>query len=325
MNYIFKTDNTVLSNGIILDDVFYPKRHLPSATLRIVLTTDCNYDCIYCFAEGEQDKKHRILDFHDLESVLKVAKEFGITNIKLTGGEPLCYPYLEELLELLEDMFPYVDMTTNASLLNGKQIDILNKYCVSALTISLNSMKPSRYSLLSRRTKYEEVMKNINTAIGHFKGNIRINSVVFDDGDCIQDYFDIIEFCYKSHLGLRIIEPSKVEQLQLTEGKENFHQLLQILKERATYIIASDCESVEYLFYDKWYITVMHSLCDNRLCETCAKYMYLRITSSMKLKPCLSRTDTEVEIDLTSDESIRSAFIVAINNMGVGLHEKTNS
>ena len=31
-------DNTLLSNGVIIDDMFYPKKNLPSGTLRIILT-----------------------------------------------------------------------------------------------------------------------------------------------------------------------------------------------------------------------------------------------------------------------------------------------
>lgn len=319
MNRNLKTDNTVITNGFIRDNVFYPKRNLPSSTLRIVLTTACNYKCIYCFAEGEPDKRIRMLDLSELEKVLNVAKEFGITNIKLTGGEPLCYPYMNELLGMLKHMFPYVDMTTNASLLDREKIELLNQHHVSALTISLNSLKESRYEYLTNEKKFKVVIENIKMAIEKFKGSIRINSVVFDDVDDLQDYYDIIEFCYAKKIGLRIIEPTKVEQMDITKGKKRFHELLDILKEEATKKIMSDCESVEYLFFGDWYITVMHSLCDNTLCNACVKYMYLRITSDMKLKPCLSRRDTEVAIDISSESSIRRAFIESINNMGVGV------
>lgn len=116
-----RTDNTVLSNGIIKNGKFYPKMNLPSGTLRLVLTTECNYKCKYCFAEGEKDKEKRFLDIEDLKKILLISKEFGITNIKLTGGEPLLYPDIEELLKYIREIqIPYVDMTTNISCLNKK-------------------------------------------------------------------------------------------------------------------------------------------------------------------------------------------------------------
>lgn len=66
----------------------------------------------------------------------------------------------------------------------------------------------------------------------------------------------------------------------------------------------------------------MHSLCDNQLCESCADYMYIRITSEMKLKPCLSRRDTEVAIDMKTEDTIKKSFIEAISYMGVGVKDE---
>lgn len=318
-----KTDNTVLSNGIIKDNKFFPKRNLPSGTLRIVLTTECNYQCKYCFAEGEQDKEKRVLKIEDLKKVIKIAKEFGITNIKLTGGEPLLYPYMEELIQYIREVeIPYVDLTTNVSMLNEKNIELLNKYKVNALTLSVNTLDKERFITLSNFKNYEQVQNNLKLVIEKFKGKLRINCIIFDENYTSQNYDDIIEFCKNKNLGLRLVEPSKVENLPITYTKEKFNEYINNLREKATKVIKSDCESVEYFFFDDWYLTVMHSLCDNKLCDSCTNYMYIRVTSDMKLKPCLSRRDTEVAIDLSTDTSIRNAFIEAINYMGVGIKDE---
>lgn len=315
-----KTDNTVLSNGVIIDNTFYPKKNLPSGTLRIVLTTECNYQCKYCFAEGEINKDKRILKLEDIKRILNISKEFGITNIKLTGGEPLLYPKMKDLLEYIRKIgIPYVDLTTNISLLNSKNIDMLNKYNVNAITLSLNTMKKDKFTYLSNFNNYELVNNNLLETINKFKGKVRINCVVFDQEYDEQDYYNIMKFCKKNNLGLRIVEPSTVEGLPITYKKEKFNELIKKLKENAEKIILSDCKSVEYLFFDDWYITVMHSLCDNRLCDSCTNYMYIRVNSELKLKPCLSRKDTEVEINMKDDKTIRESFIQAINYMGVGL------
>ena len=69
------TDNTMLSNGIVINQKFFPKKNLQSGTLRIVLTTQCNYKCKYCFAEGEEDKQIRVIPLEKLKPVLKIAKQ----------------------------------------------------------------------------------------------------------------------------------------------------------------------------------------------------------------------------------------------------------
>lgn len=315
-----KTDNTVLSNGIIKDNKFYPKMNLQSGTMRIVLTTKCNYRCRYCFAEGEINKEYRILELDKLKKIILIGKEFGISSIKLTGGEPLLYPHLDKLLQYMrKNGIGYIDLTTNISLLNDSNIEMLNKYNVNALTLSLNTLDCKKFEYLSKFKNYDLVQTNLNNVMNNFKGKLRINCIIFDELFDENDYNDIIDLCRKNNLGLRFVEPSKVDGFDITYKKEKFNYYISCLRKKADKVIKSDCESVEYLFFGNWYITVMHSLCDNKLCSACKKYMYIRVSSELKLKPCLSRRDTEVQIDFTSDNTIRSSFIEAIGNMGIGL------
>lgn len=315
-----KTDNTVLSNGIIKNGVFFPKKNLASGTLRIVLTTDCNYQCKYCFAEGEEDKCHRVLKIDELKKVLKVAKEFGITSIKLTGGEPLLYPNMEELLAYIRELgFPYIDLTTNISMLNEENIELLNQYQVNALTLSLNTLDRDKFVYLSNFKNYDLIIENLKRVLEKFKGKLRVNCIVFDTKYRKEDYDAILDFCKSYQLGLRFVEPSNVEGFPITYTKEKFEEYIKELRNTADKVILSDCKSVEYFFFGDWYLTIMHSLCDNKLCSSCANYMYIRITSDMKLKPCLSRRDTEVPIDLETEDTIKHSFIEAIYHMGEGI------
>lgn len=314
------TDNTMLSNGIIIDNKFFPKKNLPSGTLRIVLTTACNYRCKYCFAEGEKDKQERIIPLEKLKPILKKAKEFGINKIKLTGGEPLMYPQMEELLKFIRQIdIPYVDLTTNISMLNEDNIKRLNQYEVNALTLSLNTLEKEKYQYLSGFSNFDLIKENLERTIQKFKGKIRVNCIIFDEKYKEKDYDSIIHLCQKNNLGMRVIEPSIVEGLPITYTKEKFEKFTNKLRKKADRILESDCSSVQYLFFGDWYLTIMNSLCDNKICEACPQYMYIRITSDLKLKPCLSRRDTEVAIDLENEQTIENSFIQAINYMGVGI------
>ncbi len=314
------TDNTEISGGIIWNGSFYPKKNLASGTIRLVLSSKCNFKCKFCFAEGE-DKKDRTLDIDYIKKILKISKEFGIKNVKLTGGEPLLYPNLEELLRFIKDEdFKYLDITTNVSLLDDKMIDLLNQYSVYALTLSLSAFDANKYAKITGFKGFEKIIKNITNAKNKFNGNLRINSVVFDEGFNLDEYKNIIKFCIENSLGLRIVEPTTVKNLDITYNHTAFNEVKTYLKNTYKFL-KSQCESVEYYFYDKQkYITVMKSLCDNKLCNVCRDYMYIRLSSDGKLKPCLSRKDTEIDIPLNASENlIRNAFIMAIHNVGNGL------
>ncbi len=313
------TDNTMLSNGIVIDNKFFPKKNLQSGTLRIILTTQCNYKCKYCFAEGEENKQTRIIPLEKLKPILKTAKEFGINKIKLTGGEPLLYPDMEALLAYIREIeIPYVDLTTNISLLNEENIELLNQYHVNALTLSLNTLDKEKYEYLSGFTRFDLIKENLETTIQKFNGKIRVNCIIFDEKYNEKDYQSMIHLCQENNLGMRLIEPSIVDGLPITYTKEKFKKLIKKLRKKADRVIESDCNSVEYLFFGNWYLTIMHSLCDNKICDACPKYMYIRITSDLKLKPCLSRRDTEIPIDLENEQTIEKSFIKAIYYMGVG-------
>lgn len=315
-------DNTLLSNGVIIDGIFYPKKNLSSGTLRIILTTACNYKCIYCFNEGEANKEVRVQSIDKLKKIIHVAKEFGINSIKLTGGEPLLYPHVEELLEFMQkENIGYYDFTTNISLLTEDRINMLNKYKVSSLTLSLNTLEKDKYNYLSGTNNYNLVMHNLSNVLEKFSGKLRINCIVFDENYKREDYLNILKLCKSNNIGLRFVEPSKVNGYPITYTKDKFKELLDELRDRSNRIVISDCKSVEYLFFDEWYLTVMHSLCDNKICDACKDYMYIRVTSDEKLKPCLQRRDTEVELDFTSDNETKKCFVKAINNMGRGINE----
>ena len=315
-------DNTMLSNGIIDNGIFYPKKNLPSGTLRIILTNSCNFQCKYCFNEGEQEKNTRCQNLEELKKVISIGRTFGINTIKLTGGEPLLYPWMEELLKYLDEIkMPYYDLTTNISLLTPDNITMLNKYHVSSLTLSLNTLKRDKYVFLSGFNNFDQIMEKLQYVIKYFNGKLRINCIVFDYNYHENDYFDILVFCKKNNLGLRFVEPSMVDGFPITYTKESFNNLINELRLVSTKVIKSDCDSVEYFYFGNWYLTVMHSLCDNKLCDNCRDYMYIRLTSEGKFKPCLKRTDTEVEIDYQNEEGIRKAYIKAINKMGIGINE----
>ena len=69
--------------------------------LRVALTDRCNLRCWYCVGRG--DHRHlpaeRQLSHNEFVRVLRIAVErLGIAKIRLTGGEPLLYPRLEELI-----------------------------------------------------------------------------------------------------------------------------------------------------------------------------------------------------------------------------------
>ena len=77
------------------------QRHIHK--LRVQLTDACNFRCFYCMPMDIKFKPHNELlkpkEIFDICSVLN--EDFGIDEMRITGGEPTIRPEFEEIVTLL--------------------------------------------------------------------------------------------------------------------------------------------------------------------------------------------------------------------------------
>lgn len=86
----------------------------------------CNLNCGYCDTAWANDRKVAF-DPMTAEEVYAYIKETQVTNVTLTGGEPLLQQDMGELLGLLsKDPELYVEIETNGSVLLSKFSDLEN-------------------------------------------------------------------------------------------------------------------------------------------------------------------------------------------------------
>lgn len=97
--------------------------------LAIALTTYCNYRCFYCKEGGESvSKEKQTIPFRKIKKIILNAYEVGISNFRITGGEPTSVSYFSELIEYIMS-FDETKVRINT---NGfkilEYVDILKKY-----------------------------------------------------------------------------------------------------------------------------------------------------------------------------------------------------
>lgn len=97
----------------------------------LVLTKDCNMDCIYCVQCGKKRtiKDDAIINEYTPKELCKLFPENAPSDIVFFGGEPLLkFDYMVEFTKLLKEKNPDVkfSVVTNGSLLTMEKVKLIN-------------------------------------------------------------------------------------------------------------------------------------------------------------------------------------------------------
>ena len=161
--------------------------------LRLSVTDLCNYRCRYCMPEeGVCKRTHsEILSLEELEAIARAAVALGITKIRLTGGEPLVRRGIVELCRRLRRIpeLQELCLTTNGNLLPDLAAP-LREAGVDRLNISLDTLRPERFTQMTCRGELGQVLEGLAAAEEAGFTNLKLNTVLiggFND-DEISDF-----------------------------------------------------------------------------------------------------------------------------------------
>ena len=109
------------------DYIAYPFVQRSSA--RISITNRCNCRCPHCYAADENGALADEISFPAFGDIIGQLKETGIRRVRLTGGEPLLHPDLENILRLLYNEQMRLELLyTNGILLNKHILGLLGRF-----------------------------------------------------------------------------------------------------------------------------------------------------------------------------------------------------
>ncbi len=149
------------------------------------------------------DQRH-YLDREEYYQIIGELLELGITEVRLTGGEPLLR---KDFALILQDMaklaIPKLSLTTNGSLLHH-YFDTLKQCNVQHINISLDTLRSPTLASISYHQGLAQVINNIKTAV-KLNFAVKLNTVVMagiNDGELI----DLVEFAKQQGVVIRFLE-----------------------------------------------------------------------------------------------------------------------
>ncbi len=204
--------------------------------LRISVTDICNLRCVYCMPEEGVAwlPKPSILSYEEIATVVRASVALGIDHFKLTGGEPTARKDLIVLVEMLRHIAGVRDLslTTNGILL-APLLPKLKTAGLDRLTISLDSLRPERFSAITRGGEFKRVWHAIQQAIALGFARIKINCVVMM-GMNDDEVADFAALTRQLPITVRFIEFMPLGRSGLTDNPEQAMISEQMIRQRIT-------------------------------------------------------------------------------------------
>ena len=180
----------------------------PLRNLRISVTDRCNLRCAYCMPEEDYVwlPREQILHFEEVSTLADVFMDLGVDKIRLTGGEPLLRRDLPALIRLLADKPRLRDLaiTTNGVLL-AEQASSLKEAGLHRVTVSLDTLRPDRFTALTRRANHAQVLEGIAAVPAAGFAGTKLDTVVMR-GVNDDELAELIEYGKTVPAEIRFIE-----------------------------------------------------------------------------------------------------------------------
>jgi cyclic pyranopterin phosphate synthase len=264
----------------------------PMRDLRISVTDRCNFRCTYCmpFDEYTWIARQEVLSFEEIERLARLFLQFGIQKIRLTGGEPLVRKDLHRLIGRLTGIEGLGDLslTTNGALL-AEQAEGLYSAGLRRINVSIDTLRPDRFTALTKRGNLDEVLKGLFAAKKAGMSPIKINAVVIR-GTNEDEIIDLVEFSRTNGFEMRFIEYMDVGNanawsLEKTVTKKEILETVHArFPVREIGRANGSAPAVDYEFLDgAGEIGIIGSVTEP-FCSSCTR---VRLTADGKLVTCL--------------------------------------
>jgi len=260
--------------------------------LRISVTDRCNFRCTYCMPHDEYKwvERAEVLSFDEIERVARLLVDQGISQVRLTGGEPLVRRQLEKLVAQLRTIPSLKDLslTTNGALL-GAQAPALKAAGLERINVSLDTLQEDRFRQLTQRGELAPVLEGLAAAKAAGMHPIKINAVIirgFNDDELL----DLVEFGRKHGFEMRFIEYMDVGNASGWEPAKTFTKREMLESIHARYPVrevgraAGSAPAVDYEFLDGAGIVGIIGSITEPFCSSCTR---LRLTADGRLVTCL--------------------------------------
>lgn len=180
--------------------------------LRISITDRCNFRCTYCMPEEGMDwlPRSEVMSFEEIERLSRIfVHRYGVTGIRLTGGEPTIRAHLPVLISKLAaidgaDGPIDLAMTTNGATMRANA-EGLRGAGLRRVNISLDTLERKKFHEMTRRDELDNVLDGITAAQEAGFEQVKVNAVI-QRGVNDNEIVDLAAYGRDNNIEVRFIE-----------------------------------------------------------------------------------------------------------------------
>jgi len=239
--------------------------------------------------------KKDLLTFEEMDHLCSLFIARGITNIRLSGGEPLVR---KGILRFISNLSRYIvsgdlneiTLTTNGSQLKSLSEDLFRSG-VRRVNVSLDSLSEKKFSRITRRDDLCNVIEGLEAA-KKAGLKIKINTVVIRNKN-LDEIDNIISWSHKNNFDISLIEtmPMGLTDKDRIDQYISLSDVKKIIEKKLTLIDSNYKTSGPSKYYEvketKGLIGFITPL-SNNFCASCNR---IRLTSTGKLYMCLGQNN----------------------------------
>jgi cyclic pyranopterin phosphate synthase len=263
--------------------------------LRVSVTDRCNLRCVYCMPDEGMTflPRSQLLSYEEIGRVAAVARDLGVTSIRLTGGEPLVRKDLTSLVSRLTSIgFEDLALTTNGMQLANMAAG-LAAAGLKRVNVSCDSLRADRFESIRRRGDLATVLSAMDAAEAAGLLPLKVN-VVLLRGRNDDEVLDFAAFARETGRIVRFIEfmpldaQGQWDRSSLVPGQEVFERISQVWPLEALGDHGESAPAERLRFVDGRGEIGLVSSVTEPFCANCNR---LRLTADGAFRNCLFSDD----------------------------------
>jgi len=263
-------------------------------SFRVVVTSRCNYNCIFCHREGLTGlKRMEVLTPEDYGFLAYVSSKLGISYFKITGGEPLVRKDVPAIVKGIREYSKEVSLTTNGYLLKKLAGELANAG-LDRVNVSLHSFDDETYQAITRaKVNVKPILEGIEKAL---ENGIRVKINFLAMKINLGEFDKILEYASSKGVDVNVIEliPLGTPHNVYLEERTSLDPIVEKLSRISSNMVISSFQNRPvYTLPSGIKVTVIKGYGNPELCARCSR---LRLTPEGWIKTCIFLEEPFVDI-----------------------------